>query len=114
MRKLVYIVVFLVFAFLFYAALHSAHAQGAGTKRGVGATVTQLGVVSQTLLPAFPNRIVQWCVIVGGAADEEVIFRAVDDTPEYRRETVAAGAKVVVPISAQIPPGGLEVLTASA
>lgn len=51
-------------------------------------------------------------VVGGGAADEIVIFRAVDDSPEYMRVPVLAGTTVVVP-GFEIGAEGLEVVTAS-
>jgi hypothetical protein len=87
-------------------------AQGARTPR-FGTAVASLTNTPQPLLRAVPSRILTFCVISGGAASEDVIFRGIGGTPVYTTVTVAAGALIARSLNATIPAAGLEVVTSS-
>lgn len=59
-----------------------------------------------------PTLKICYFVISGGAADEIVIFRDADDSPEQQRVAVPSGATVVIP-GFQTTTEGLEVVCAS-
>lgn len=89
-------------------------ALAAEPQRRIGVTVSGLTNSAQTLLPALPKRSIQFCVLIGGASDETVVFRAVDDSPTYATIAVAAGETKVVPVNTSITEEGLEVGTTTA
>lgn len=91
----------------------SAFAQTVPQRR-VGATVSNLTNVPQTLIPALPVRTVQFCVLIGGAAQKDVVFRAVDNSPVYTTITLGAGETKVIQVNTPITEEGLEVGTSTA
>ena len=76
-------------------------------------TISNLTNTENVLLPALPKRVIQFCVLVGGAADETVVARAIDDDPVYATIPIAAGETKVVAIGTPITEEGLEVGTAN-
>jgi len=80
----------------------------------LGASVTGLTNTAQVLLQKMPARVVTLCVILGGAADETVIFRPVGGGTAYQTVPVPAGEVVGRQLNANIPAGGVEVVTTSA
>jgi len=84
-------------------------------------TVTALTNVAQQVFAAsgitgdLGKVLVLGFIINGGAAAEQVIFRATDDTPEYFRVNVAAGGVQIHSDPFEVPAiEGLELITASA
>ncbi len=102
MRKLLILVVLLMAV--------SATAQ---TQRRHAVTINNLTNTENVLLRALPQRIIQFCVIVGGAADETVVARAIDDLPVYATIPIAAGETKVIAIATPIGEEGLEVGTSN-
>lgn len=83
-------------------------------------TITALTNVAQTvfaasgLSPDFGKVLILGFVINGGAAAEQVIFRAVDNAPEYFRVNVGAAGFQAHEEPFEIPADeGLELITAS-
>lgn len=76
-----------------------------------GTSAQELTNTPQVLLRPVPNRTITHCVILGGAANQQVIFRGVGGTPTYATVNVAAGATLARTLNAAIPVGGLEVIT---
>lgn len=76
--------------------------------------ISSLTTTAQAVVAAGSSKAFAYVTIAGGAADEIVIFRAVDNTPEYFRVAVPAGSTVVHPGFETDPDEGLEVVTASA
>jgi hypothetical protein len=76
-----------------------------------GISISELTNVPQTLLPKLPPRVVTFCILVGGAAQETVIFRPVGGGTAYRTVVLAAGEVRAESLSASIPVGGLEAVT---
>ena len=75
-------------------------------------SITDLSDTAQTIFTG-PGRV-EGIHIFGGSAAEIVIFRAVDDSPEYFRHDIgAAPSSVYLPMSF-FAEDGLEVITASA
>lgn len=75
--------------------------------------ITALDTTAQTVVAAGARRKFTHFIISGGNAAEIVIFRAVDDAPEYFRVAVPAASTVVVP-GFDCGPQGLEVATVTA
>jgi hypothetical protein len=67
--------------------------------------------VPQTMLPAQPVKIVTYCLLVGGAADEVVKLQPIGGGTPSISIAVPAGATVGKNFNAQIPQKGFEVLT---
>ena len=99
--------------FIVIALLLLATSAAAGGVR-LGTSAEEITNAPQVLLKAFPTRTVTFCIIQGGAAQEDVIFRGVGGTPVYATVTVNAGQLLARSLNAAIPAAGLEVVTASA
>lgn len=106
MRRIPILVVVLVLG-----CLDAAFAQSASRFGSVAPALTN---TPQTILQRAPTRTVTFCVIQGGAAQEDVIFRGVGGTPVYATVTVNAGQVLGRAMNAAIPAGGLEVVTSNA
>lgn len=89
-----------------------AFSQSSGIRGGTSATA--LTNTPKVLLRPVPVRTVTFCVIQGGAAQEDVIFRGVGGSPVYATVTVNAGQVVGRALNAAIPAAGLEVVTSNA
>lgn len=76
--------------------------------------IASLTDTAQTVVAVGAATLITWGIINGGAADEVVIFRAVDNTPEYFRVTVPSGSSVIVPGFTVDPLQGLEIITVDA
>jgi hypothetical protein len=67
--------------------------------------------VPQTMLPAQPVKIVTYCLLVGGAADEIVKLQPIGGGTPSISIAVPAGAIVGKNFNAEVPKKGFEVLT---
>jgi hypothetical protein len=93
------------------AGIFVAAERAFGQARRGGTSAAELTNKAQVLLVPAPTRTLTYCVIQGGAAAEQVIFRGVGGSPTYATVNIAAGAVVGRSLQAAIPAGGLEVLT---
>lgn len=76
--------------------------------------ITSLTTTAQTVFAASERHWFKGIHLLGGAADEIVIFRAVDNSPEFFRLPIAAGVAAYYEIAGESGAEGLEVVTASA
>jgi hypothetical protein len=60
-----------------------------------------------------PIRVVTYCMIVEGAANETVVFRPVGGGAAYKTVAVTAGEVRAEALNANVPASGVEVLTSS-
>jgi hypothetical protein len=79
----------------------------------LGTSAESVTNTAQVLLSPVPVRTITFCVIQGGAAQEDVIFRGVGGSPVYATVTVNAGQVVGRALNAAIPAAGLEVVTST-
>jgi hypothetical protein len=93
--------------------LLAASSATASTGARIGTSAEEITNTPQVLLRPFPTRTITFCVIQGGAAQEDVIFRGVGGTPVYATVTVNAGQVLGRAMNAAIPAGGLEVVTSN-
>jgi hypothetical protein len=100
--------------FLLLLALFVAlPAFGQASGRRLGASAESITNAPQTLLSKMPVRTLTLCVIVGGAVQDDVIFRPVGGGAAYATVTVNAGQVLGRSMNAAIPASGVEVLTSS-
>lgn len=74
---------------------------------------TSLTTTPQVVFAANERHWFEKVFLLGGAADEIVIFRSIADV-EYFRLPIAAGVAAFHDIGLEVGAGGLEILTASA